>query len=90
MLTKRLPRMNVGQMHLDEGNCNRQQSIPQGHTGVCERSGVNHNKMNPFRSDCVDPFYQRVFGIALECLYLMTSITSLRAASVDAASMSSS
>ena len=69
--------VHVGQVHLDERNPHRQQSVAQCHAGVGERGRVEQNEIDAFRGGAVDAFDQFVLGVALQMLQVVSGLGGL-------------
>mgnify|MGYP000452885137 CR=1 FL=1 len=65
MGAERFARVHIRQMYLDERYGDRQQCVPQGHTGVGERRRVEDDKFDLLLSSLVDMLQQYMLGIAL-------------------------
>ena len=72
MVPKLLALKNVGQMHFDEWNAGRQQSISQCHTCVSESSRIDEDKLDLIGERFLHKIHKLMFGIALPGIQLMT------------------
>ena len=63
---KRLARVNIGQMHLDEGNPGREQGVPQRDARMRIGAGVDQDERYPFVVGSMDAIDQGMLGIALK------------------------
>src|SRR5581483_12512288 len=67
VLPKRLTGVNVRQMHLDERQFHCCDGIPQRHTGMRERSGIENQKGDAVSRRAMDTVDELMLRVTLEC-----------------------
>ena len=77
-MAERLPRMNVGEMNLDERYRGRQQRIPQNHAGMGQATGIDDDESDAGGMGGVDAINQRRLGVALETTDFMSRFRGFR------------
>src|SRR5262245_15285496 len=76
-MSKRLARVRVREMDLDERQPDGEQSIPQGYAGCRERGRIEDGKPDPGGRGAVDPADEIGLRIALERDQLVTGLPGL-------------
>ena len=66
VMAKGFARMYVGQVHFDERDGDTRQRIAQRHTGVRQRTGIDHDEGNALGAGSMYPIDQRTLMIALK------------------------
>jgi hypothetical protein len=65
MMTKWFAGMNIGQVHFNERNGDRQYGVTQSHAGMSIGGRIDNDKIDRILAGGMDTLDQNMFGIAL-------------------------
>ena len=65
MLAKGFPLVNIGDVYFDKGNRHAGECVAQGHAGMREPPGIDHDSINTRRLGRMNAVNQRAFVVEI-------------------------